>query len=483
MTYDGGGTTLAHLLAKVATKSLPDPRIIRFKFPPKLRRLGSGKNIVDSTCLPHAKAVSMPPAEPDIVTDAFLDDEILSPEEAWLLPPATDIAEPVATTPGTQPTHDDGRLPACPMPWRRPIAFLIWSAQLLFGLGSLIFLLSVTAAVPIANLYVLGYLLEVEGRVARSGRLRDAFPLIRVAPRVGSIAMGVWLWTVLLRVLANQSANAHIIDPGGPADRRLATFATVIWGVVTVHLCLALARGGGLPTFVRPIKNVRWLLSRWRAGDYLETASRQVESFVAEFQIQHHFSLGARGFVVAISWLIVPSVLYVSATKPEGGAAVFTILIGLLLTVVFAWVPFLQARFAAEDRFRAGFEIRKVKELYRHAPLAFLLALIVVYVLALPLYLFKAFQLPSDAQWPITLIFIVSIYPARVVTGWVYHRAVRRQSLGLRSSFPTRLLVRVGLIFPLLAVYTFILYFTQFIATDGKAELVKHHAFLLPWSL
>jgi hypothetical protein len=36
---------------------------------------------------------------------------------------------------------------------------------------------------------------------------------------------------------------------------------------------------------------------------------------------------------------------------------------------------------------------------------------------------------------------------------------------------------------PLLGVYTFLLYFTQFIASDGKAELLKHHAFLLPWSL
>ena len=288
---------------------------------------------------------------------------------------------------------------------------------------------------------------------------------------------------MLLRLLANQSASAHIIDPGGPADRRFAVFSTVVWGLVTVHLCLALARGGGLTTYVRPIKNLRWLIARWRAGDYLKTASQHVESFVAEFQLRHHFWLGARGFVVSLSWLIVPSVLYVSATKPEGGAAVFTVVIGLLLTLVFAWVPFLQARFAAENRFRAGFEMRQVKELYRHAPFAFLFALILVYVLALPMYIFKAFQLPSDAQWPITLIFIVSIYPARVATGWVYHRAVVRRELGLRSWLSTRLFVRLGLIFPLLGVYTFILYFTQFIATDGKAELVKHHAFLLPWSL
>lgn len=435
----------------------------------------------------------MNPEETHVLTEAFLPDEmtphevhsgkILSHEDAWLLPPVPDQLEPTLDGNSKLVIPDIGRLPPCPIPWRRPIAFLIWLTQLTFGLASLIFLLSVTAAVPLANLYVLGYLLDVEGRVARSGQLRDAFPLIRVAPRIGSIALGVYLWTLVLRLIANQAGNAHIIDPGGPADHFLSIVSTVLWVIVTAHLCLALARGGGLPTFVRPIKNVRWLLARWRAGDYLQTASRHIESFIHELQLSHYFSMGARGFAVALAWLVIPSVLYVSATRPQGGAALFTVLVGFLLTIVLTWVPFLQARFVVENRFSAGFELRTVKELFRHAPWAFLLATIVVYVLALPMYLFKAFQLPSDAQWPITLIFIVSIFPARVATGWVYHRAVVRWQQGLKSGILVRLLVRVGLIFPLLAIYTFILYFTQFIAADGKAELLKHHAFLLPWSL
>lgn len=409
----------------------------------------------------------------DVQVAEAQDSEVAGAGEAWIMPPSGDSAS----------CGDDGRLPPCPIPWRRPIAFLVWAFQLIFGLASLTFLLAVLAAIPVVNLSVLGYLLEVEGRVARSGRLRDAFPLIRVAPRVGSIALGVYLWTLALRLIGNSSANAFIVDPGGAADRRLAAISSIAWAVVTVHLCLALARGGGLLTFVRPIKNARWLMARWQAGDYLETASRHVQSFVDELQPRHHFWLGLRGFAVGMVWLIVPSVLYVAAKEPKGGAAIFTVAIGFLLTIVFAWVPFLQARFAAENRFGAGLELRQVKELFRHAPFAFLIATILVYVLALPLYLFKAVQLPSDAQWPITLIFIVSIYPARVVTGWVYHRAVSRREQGLKSWLVTRLLVRYGLIFPLLGIYTAILYFTQFIAQDGKAELIKHHAFLLPWSL
>lgn len=399
-------------------------------------------------------------------------------DESWLLPEGQSTGQPPEDR-GTL----EGRLPPCPIPWHHPLDFLVWLAQFLFGLGSLIFLLSVVAAIPGANLFTLGYLLEAEGRVARTGRLRDAFPLIRVAPRIGSIALGMYLWTLLLRLLAQSAANAHVIDPGGAADRRMRVIAIVAWGLVTGHLCCALARGGGLWTFIRPIKNIRWLWSRWHQGDYLKTASQQVRWFLEELRIRHHMSLGARGFALAFLWLVIPSVLYVSAREPQGGAAIFTVVVGFLLTIVFAWVPFLQARLAAENRFSAGFEWRAVKEASRHAPFAWLMATILVYVLALPLYLFKSFQLPSDAQWPITLIFILSIFPARIATGWVYHRSVYRQSLGLRSWFITRLFVRVGLIFPLLGVYTFILYFTQFISTDGKAELIKHHAFLLPWSL
>ncbi len=61
----------------------------------------------------------------------------------------------------------------------------------LFGIASLIFLLAVVAAIPGANFYALGYLLEVEGRVARSGRFRDAFPLLDLAPKLGAIALGI----------------------------------------------------------------------------------------------------------------------------------------------------------------------------------------------------------------------------------------------------------------------------------------------------
>jgi hypothetical protein len=87
------------------------------------------------------------------------DTEVAGTSEPWIMPTAAE----------QPPGGDDGRLPPCPIPWKRPIAFLVWSFQLLFGLASLTFLLSVIAAIPVVNLYSLGFLLEVEGRVDACG--------------------------------------------------------------------------------------------------------------------------------------------------------------------------------------------------------------------------------------------------------------------------------------------------------------------------
>jgi hypothetical protein len=141
-----------------------------------------------------------------------------------------------------------------------------------------------------------------------------------------------------------------------------------------------------------------------------------------------------------------------------------------------AWLPFLQARFAAENRLRAMFELRAVRRLFCRAPLAWLLATACVYVLALPLYLLKIVLLPQDAMWFVTLVFIVSIYPARLLTGWAYGRAARKER---PAWFGVRWIAR-ALLVPLLVLYIFLLFFTQFVGQHGKGVLFEHHAFLLP---
>jgi hypothetical protein len=369
-----------------------------------------------------------------------------------------------------------GRLAEFPSPWRHPFRAIAWSVRAAFGIVSLIVLLAFLAAIPIVNFLVLGYLLEAEGGLARGGRWRGAFPLLSIAPRLGSIALGVWLWLLPLRFLANAAADARLIDPTSRTTTRLDLAVSTLSVAIAVHLCLALARGGSIGCFLRPIKNARWAIRQWRQGGYADKAAAEIRSFVAGLRVKHHFWLGVRGFFGALAWLLVPTLLFAAARKTEGPQLVVTILGGLLLVPVLAWLPFLQARFASENRLRGMFELRAVRRLFCQAPLAWLMAIVATYVLALPLYLLKVFLLPQDAMWFVTLVFIVSIYPARLVTGWAYGRAVRRTR---RARFLTRWSARL-VIGPLLAVYVFLLFFTQFIGQHGKGVLFEHHAFLLP---
>ena len=359
---------------------------------------------------------------------------------------------------------------------RRFFAGVGWICRSLFGIASLILFLAVVSAIPIVSFFALGYLLEVEGRVARSGKFRDAFPLIDVAPRWGSIVLGIWLCVFPLRLLTNAAADARIIDPGSPADRRLHAIVAFLAVIVSIHICLALARGGSLGCFFRPIKNIRWLLARWRSGDYWSHAESACGQFLLSLRIRHHFWLGVRGYVGAMLWLVIPTALFAFAKKTEGGPILVTIFGGFLLMFVLNWIPFLQAHFAAEQRFGAMFELRKIRQLYKHAPFSWMITLLVTFTLALPLYLFKVVLPPRDALWLVTLVFIISIYPSKVISGWAYHRAVTRPEkvFFLWRGFASLV---IGL---LIALYVFLLFFTQFIGEQGKLVLFEHHAFLLP---
>ncbi|MDB5341543.1 MAG: hypothetical protein JWN70_7162 [Planctomycetaceae bacterium] len=364
----------------------------------------------------------------------------------------------------------------CPHPIWHPIRFVGWAVSMVFGIVTMVLTLAILAVIPIVNFIALGYLLDVEGRVARSGKFRDAFPLLPLAPRIGSMVIGIWIFLLPLRLLAWTAADARLISPGSAADHGWHFVLNLAMVLVTIHICLALARGGRFSTFFRPLKNLRWFMTQRRDPAYWDRAEQTVWEFLSRIRRTHFFWLGVKGWVGAFLWLVIPTAIFAAANKPNGGAALVSIVGGILLCLVFAWVPFLQARYAAEGRLSAFKELRTIRELYRRAPVCLSLAAILTYALSLPLFLATIFLPPQDALWMVTPIFIVSIFPARVFTGWAYHQAVQRTQ---RAWFSLRVLMGLVLM-PTLMIYTFILFFTQFIGASGKLVLFQHHALLLP---
>ena len=370
-------------------------------------------------------------------------------------------------------------LPPFPHPLRKPFHAAYWLFELAFGVVSLFALLAFLAAIPIVNFLALGYLLDAEGRVARTGKLRYAMPLLPLAPKLGGIALGTWCWWWVVRLVSDAASDAALIAPGSGVAIGWRIFLTALTVGVSIHLVLAIARGGRLRLFFWPTPlNGLWLWKQLQRGDYADKAGSAVKQFIAALRLRHHFWLGLRGFAGAFAWLFVPTALFAAlndTSKP--GQVILTLIGGFMLVLTLSWVPFLQARFAAENRLSAMLELGQIRELFRRAPIVWFLAVVVLYALALPLYLFKLFEVPQDMGWMLTPIFIVSIYPAKILVGWAYSRAVKKQR---RGWLLVRGACRLALL-PLVGFYVFLLFFTPAVGAAGRAILFQHHAVLLPW--
>ncbi len=94
----------------------------------------------------------------------------------------------------------------------------------------------------------------------------------------------------------------------------------------------------------------------------------------------------------------------------------------------------------------------------------------------MPLYLFKIEMIPREVAWLPSVIFLIFIFPARLLTGWAYSRAERRATP--RHWF-FRWTSRLGMV-PVALAYVVIVFFTQYGAWGGIWSLYEQHALLLP---
>ncbi|QDU31580.1 hypothetical protein ETAA8_67400 [Anatilimnocola aggregata] len=400
--------------------------------------------------------------------------------------------------------------------WRLLCFTLAW----LFGLASLIGCLAAVSVVPLLQFASLGYLLEASGRVTRSGKLRDGFIDIRRFARIGSLVAGTWIMLLPIRFIAGLTRDAEAIpgNPAAPVWRIALTICTVL---MVGHILLAWYSGGKLRHFFWPLlapfqlgqrllnsglvaPAMRRLLKPWwptlyedlftplpwtswfppailwaglwRGRMYVE-ARDAVWDFVVGLQLPHYFWLGLRGFIGALLWLAIPITMLTAGTAQPKPVAILVGWAGaLLLAAVLLYLPFLQAHFAAENRFSAMFAWREVRQQFRRAPLIFWFSLLATLAFALPLYLLKIEPPPRPLLWTLSVFFILFIYPARLFTGWALGYARRREK---PSWFILRLCSRFAAI-PVVLLFVLIVFFTQYTSWNGVASLFEQHAFLVP---
>jgi len=359
--------------------------------------------------------------------------------------------------------------------WWRAWRAIAVAAERAFGALTLIVGLAVLATIPLLQLLSLGYLLEASGRVARTGELRSGFVGLAKAANLGRFAIAGVLLMTPLWLAASLRDSAVLIDRDSAIARNWRIGVPLLALAIGLQFLSGCLRGGRLRDLLipRPVKSLRLALdpSAWRV------MRDRLWDYTVGLRLPHYASLGLRGFLGALAWLVIPVTLLASASRlppPAGGPA--ALLGGVLLAIMLVHLPFLQANLAAENRFAAMFDLLQVRRQFARAPIAHWIALVFTLALAIPLYLLKVELIPREAAWLPSLLFVASIFPARLLAGWAVGRAVNRYR---RRHWVFRWLSRLAML-PVVAIYVVIVYFTQYLSWYGVWSLYEQHAFLVP---
>ncbi len=382
---------------------------------------------------------------------------------------------PIAQMVVAERLPDVPREPVVVFPQRSRVR-LVWDfiasvTEWLFGLAALIMGLAILSAVPVGQFLTLGYLLESAGRIARSGRLRDGFIGIRRVARIGGIALGCGICWLPVWALSIAASSARIIDTSGRIAGQWEFALTLVGVLFALHISAALLRGGKLRYFFWPF-NAVWIVRRIWNGNFYREARDGLWDTVVAMRLPYFFWLGVRGFVGGFLWLAFPLLLLGQGHKVAGVG----VLGAILLTIVVLYVPFLQTRFARDNRLRAFREVGSVRADFRKAPILFAIAFFFHLLFAVPLYLMKIEAIPKDLVFLESLVFLAFMFPARLMLGFAYSRAAKRER-------PRHWTFRWSARFFMLAVsafYVLIVFGSQHLAWRGIPSLYEQHAFLLP---
>jgi len=348
------------------------------------------------------------------------------------------------------------------------------------GLVTLVIGLAAISAIPLLNLLSLGYLLEASRRVAETGSLFRGFPGLHKAASVGKILIGAWLWWLPVRIVHGFWRDAELISPGSQTSTGLRLLLVVLTLAIGAHVAWACLRGGKLLHFLWPAPGrfLRWIgePGAWR------DPSLRAARFVTGLRLTHYARLGVLGFAGALVWLAPPVAILMAASSlaNPGASALLSLVGGILLGVAALFVPFLQTRFAVTRRFSDFFDPVSGVVAFWKAPVAFWIALSAVLLFAIPLYLLKIELTPRELAWLPNLFFVISIFPARLLAGWAVGRSMRAHESGFRFTRLAGTLFASLSALPVVAIYVFFVWLSQYLSWHGVLGLWEQHAFLVP---
>src|SRR5207302_655478 len=156
---------------------------------------------------------------------------------------------------------------------------------------------------PIVQLLALGYLLEAEGRVARTGRFRGSLPGLDFMARLGGALLGAFVLFLPFFVLVDYWHDAALVEPGSKTARALGGFSLAFLLLAGTQSLLAVARGGRLRFFAQPLRNVIWLVVELREGRALPRALAATLARARALRLGHYWKLGLKGFAAALAWI------------------------------------------------------------------------------------------------------------------------------------------------------------------------------------
>jgi hypothetical protein len=342
---------------------------------------------------------------------------------------------------------------------------------------AILVVLSVVATIPILQLASLGYMLECASRIARGLPAGQCFPGTRIAGKL--VACLAWVGITWLPVwyLADMAYSSELISPGEPSARGLRIAARIVAVIWIAWVAWAIFRGGRWWHFLwtAPVLFLRTIFR----GETWRNVEDQLWSFFDSLKLFHLVKLGFYGTLGALIWLVIPGVLMMISLSGDGNGPALG-LIGLVGALWMWWtllhLPFLQVQMARDNRFLSIFDLKGVRQQFRRSPWSFCIGTWILVAFALPLYLFRIESIPPQLWWALSLVFVVLMFPTRLLEGWALRRSMFRQS---DAWWPSRWIAWM-LQLSVLSIYVGFLYVGKFALWEGSASILLQHAFLPP---